>query len=83
MRCLPSVWGHGEGHPGVSAGTVRDLSDDPPTEELRADQARRESAEREMAAEAADPEEARAHARRAERAAYLREKLDEQARSQT
>lgn len=45
-------------------------------------QAEREEAERERAERAADPAEEHAHARRAERAAYLREKLDEQAESE-
>ena len=56
--------------------------DDPTTEELRALQAEREAAEREMAEQAPDPREERAHERRAERAAYLRDKLDEQAESE-
>lgn len=56
--------------------------DHPTTEELRAVQAEREEAERERADEAADPREERTHSRRADRAAYLREKLDEQAESE-
>ena len=56
--------------------------DNPSTEELRAVQAEREEAERERAAEAADPREERTHERRADRHAYLREKLDERARSE-
>ncbi len=52
---------------------------DPTTEQLRAVQADREEAERERAHEAGTPDERRAHARRAEKAAYLAEKLDEQA----
>ncbi len=56
--------------------------DQPSTEELRAVQADRESAERELAERAPDPREERTHERRAERAAYLREKLDEQAESE-
>ena len=54
-------------------------ADDPKTEELRAVQADRERLERSAAARAPDEDEARAHERRAERAAYLRGKLDEQA----
>jgi hypothetical protein len=54
---------------------------DPPTEELQAIQSEREVAEREQATEAETPEEERTHERRAEKAAYLREKLDEQAES--
>lgn len=56
--------------------------DNPSTEELRAVQAEREEAEREQAERAADPREERTHERRADRAAYLREKLDEQAESE-
>jgi hypothetical protein len=55
---------------------------DPKTEELRLEQIQRERAERQQAGEAPEPAEERAHARRAERAAYLREKLDERARSE-
>ena len=55
---------------------------DPTTEELRAVQAERETAERELAERAPDPREERTHERRAERAAYLREKLEEQAESE-
>ena len=55
--------------------------DDPPTEELRAAQADRERLERAAAAHAPDEDEALAHERRADRAAYLRSKLDEQADS--
>ena len=58
------------------------MPDDPPTEEMRAVQADRVEAERRRAAEAEEPEEVRTHERRAERADYLREKLDEQAESQ-
>ena len=60
---------------------MTDFGDDPSTEELRAVQARREESERERAAKADDEREEQTHERRAERAAYLREKLDEQAES--
>jgi hypothetical protein len=53
--------------------------DDPSTEELRAVQAEREEAERELAEQSPDEREEHTHERRADRAAYLREKLDEQA----
>ncbi len=55
--------------------------DDPPTEELRALQDDRERVERTAAQQAPDADEALAHERRADRAAYLRSKLDEQAGS--
>jgi hypothetical protein len=53
--------------------------DDPSTETLRREQVRREQAERERAEQATTEDEERAAARRAEKAAYLREKLEEQA----
>jgi hypothetical protein len=55
---------------------------DPKTEELHVTEIARERAEREQAREAAlDPEE-HAHERRAEKHAYLREKLAERARAE-
>ena len=53
----------------------------PSTEELRAVQIEREETERELAERAPDETGERAHERRADRAAYLREKLEEQAAS--
>lgn len=55
--------------------------DDPPTEELRIEQSVREREERRAAEESPAAEEAATHDRRADRAAYLRSKLDEQAAS--
>ena len=52
--------------------------DTPSTEELRAVQAEREADERERAEQTRDPTEELAHVRRADRAAYLRDKLEEQ-----
>ena len=52
--------------------------DDPTTDELRAIQADRERTERERASDAAEDAEAHAAARRADKAAYLREKLEDQ-----
>jgi hypothetical protein len=57
------------------------MGDDPSTETLRLDQLRREQAERERADEATTEAEERAAQRRADKAAYLREKLGEQARN--
>ena len=55
---------------------------DPKTEELRVEQTRRERAER-AGAEADDqPADEQTHERRAERAAYLEEKLGERAESE-
>ena len=53
--------------------------DEPTTQSLRIQQIAREDAERERAGEAGTPAEKRAADRRADKAAYLREKLDEQA----
>lgn len=53
--------------------------DDPSTETLQLQQTAREEAERERLARAATPAEARAAQRRADKAAYLRSKLSEQA----
>lgn len=56
--------------------------EEPSTEELRLSQARREAGERQEA-EAADLEdEAKQHARRAEKSEYLKEKLEERAESE-
>ena len=53
--------------------------DDPTTETLRLEQLQRERAERARAEQAVTDEEQHAADRRADKAAYLREKLDEQA----
>jgi membrane protein len=63
------------------AGTQEDMTD-PKTEELRLEQIRREGDERELARSAEQPDEERQHERRAERAHYLRSKLDERAESE-
>ena len=54
-------------------------NDDPTTETLRLEQLEREQAEREREEQSGTAAEARAAGRRADKAAYLREKLDEQA----
>jgi hypothetical protein len=53
--------------------------DDPTTEELRLSQLRRERAEREEASHAPSASETEQHERRAEKAEYLRRKLEERA----
>ena len=58
------------------------MSEDPKTEELRVEQTEREAAERERARGSHDEEETDQHDRRADKAAYLREKLEERARSE-
>jgi DNA-binding TFAR19-related protein (PDSD5 family) len=55
---------------------------EPETEELRRAQLARERAEREAAAREDDEEAVREHDRRAQRAAYLREKLSARAESE-
>jgi hypothetical protein len=55
---------------------------DPKTEELRIEQIERERAEREHEGASSEPAEERTHRRRADRAAYLKEKLDERAKSE-
>lgn len=54
------------------------MTEDPTTEELRIVQADREAKDRESA-ERASADETEQHERRAEKAAYLREKLEERA----
>jgi hypothetical protein len=53
------------------------MVDDASTEELKHQQAVKEHVEREGAAEAVNEADAAAHRRRAEKAAYLQEKLTE------
>jgi hypothetical protein len=56
--------------------------EDPETRELRLEQVERERAEREQADDADLPKEERQHERRAEKHAYLRDKLEERARAE-
>jgi hypothetical protein len=58
------------------------VSEDPKTEELRLEQLQREAAEREQADESRDENETAQHERRAEKAHYLREKLEERAEAE-
>lgn len=53
----------------------------PTTQELRLQQIERERSERDEARDAPTEDAERTHERRAEKASYLREKLDEQERS--
>lgn len=55
---------------------------EPTTQQMRAIQAGRVVEEAELAEGSDAPEEEHAHERRAEKAAYLRDKLDEQAASE-
>jgi hypothetical protein len=56
--------------------------EDPETKELRIEEVQREGAERERAQSSEDPTEEHTHVRRAEKHGYLREKLEERARSE-
>jgi hypothetical protein len=56
--------------------------EDPETQELRLEELQRECEEREAAQAADRPSEERTHSRRADKHAYLREKLSERARSE-
>ncbi|WP_028057400.1 hypothetical protein [Candidatus Solirubrobacter pratensis] len=57
------------------------MGEDTEAHELRVEEARREREERRLA-EDGDPEEARAHERRADKHSYLREKLADRERSE-
>jgi hypothetical protein len=57
-------------------------NDEPDTGELRKAQGERETTERELASASDDPAEERQHARRADKASYLEEKLAERERSE-
>ncbi|MDQ3571527.1 MAG: hypothetical protein M3383_01550 [Actinomycetota bacterium] len=54
--------------------------DEPTTQELKQQQANRESRERRLLAESEQPNEAKQHERRRDKAAYLKEKLEERER---
>ena len=56
--------------------------EDPTTQELRIDQLQREAKERERADSSIDEDEADQHSRRADKAGYLREKLEQRARAE-
>jgi membrane protein len=62
-------------------GMKEDMAD-PKTDELRVEQIKRERTEHAAARDAEVHDEEKQHARRAERAAYLREKLDERAEAE-
>lgn len=56
--------------------------DESRTEELHLEQLKRESEELDMLADSQMPDEAKQHERRAEKSAYLRQKLEERARAE-
>ena len=70
-----------DSEPDSSAGTLAAMPD-PKTEEMQLDQLQRERTERDQAGDAAEPAEEKTHERRADRAAYLRDKLADRARSE-
>ena len=53
------------------------MDDEPTTEELRVAQLKREGVERERAARGTSEDDTEQHERRADKAAYLRQKLEE------
>jgi hypothetical protein len=61
---------------------VLPMHDDPEADELRAGQLKREADEQELARSTDDEHEVAQHQRRAQKARYLREKLDERAASE-
>jgi hypothetical protein len=71
-----------ERSPTRRSGTFLTVDEDPTTEELRLQQLQRERVERERAERAASEDDAEAHARRAEKTAYLRERLEERAEAE-
>lgn len=58
------------------------MEEDPTTQELRLEQLKRESAERDAAEESISPDDTEQHERRADKAAFLREKLEQRAESE-
>ncbi len=58
------------------------MTDEHKTEELKVIQSEREVAEREQADSSLDEDEAAQHERRADKARYLKEKLEERAESE-
>ena len=58
------------------------MPEDPITEELKLSQLQREQAERRRARDVPDEDEAAQHERRAEKAKYLADKLEERAESE-
>ncbi len=58
------------------------MEEDPTTQELRVDQLRRELAERDNAEQAPTDDAAETHAKRADKNAYLRRRLEERAEAE-
>jgi hypothetical protein len=66
----------------IAGRYVLPVADDPNTEELKLAQLRREEAERRRAESPPDDDEAAQHERRADKARYLAEKLEQRAESE-
>jgi hypothetical protein len=58
------------------------MEEDPTTQELRVEQAEREASERRSAGESELEDEAEQHERRADKAEYLKRKLEERAQAE-
>jgi beta-lactamase class A len=58
------------------------VSEDPTTQELRLDVLQRELKERERAEQSTDPDDTGQHMARADKASYLREKLEQRAEAE-
>ena len=58
------------------------MEEDPTTQELRLEQLQRERAERDAAERGATPDDTEQHERRAEKASYLRAKLEQRAEAE-
>ena len=67
---------------GWGGATVALMDDERDTEQLKAQQREREATEEQLARRSEDEHEAAQHERRAEKAHYLREKLEERAASE-
>ncbi len=67
---------------GLSRVNLSPMEHDPDTDELAEAQRKREEAEHAQARESLDEHETAQHERRAEKARYLREKLEERAESE-
>ena len=90
--CVRACWPHVRVGRNASARARRYLASmnttsgqgdgEPTTQELKHEQEKRESEENRRLAESEQPDEARQHERRSDKAAYLKEKLAERERSE-
>jgi hypothetical protein len=77
-----AVAGVGGGGGAPSLSRVASMPEDRQTEALEAEQRRREGEEEKLARSSTDEDESAQHARRADKARYLREKLKQRAASE-